>query len=58
MTLAAVDEYVNENGLQDTIEAFQDERQKYYESLSTFETFGRGWTRRNDETLEAALNMI
>ena len=32
-------------------------RQEFYESLSTFKTFGRGWSRRNDETLEAALEM-
>ena len=33
-------------------------RQKYYEKLSTFDTFGRGWTRRVDETTELALSMI
>jgi lysozyme family protein len=32
-------------------------RQKFYESLKTFETFGRGWTRRNQETLETALEL-
>lgn len=57
-TLAALDEYVEENGLHNTIENFQDERQKYYESLSTFETFGRGWTRRVQETTAAAIDMI
>ncbi len=29
----------------------------YYESLDTFETFGRGWTRRTDERRAAALNL-
>tara|TARA_B100000683_G_scaffold3173_1_gene3321 strand:- start:82 stop:615 length:534 start_codon:yes stop_codon:yes gene_type:complete len=58
MTLQAVEDYVNENGLQNTIEAFQDERQKYYESLSTFETFGRGWTRRVQEVTASAVDMI
>lgn len=33
-------------------------RQKFYESLKTFETFGRGWTRRNKETLKQALEML
>lgn len=29
-------------------------RQAFYERLKTFETFGLGWTRRNDETREQA----
>ena len=33
-------------------------RQDLYKSLKTFETFGRGWTRRNKETLHQALEMI
>jgi len=33
-------------------------RQGFYESLDTYKTFGRGWTRRNKETLEQALHMI
>ena len=40
------------------IESVYDQRQSFYESLGTFETFGRGWTRRNKETLEQALRMI
>ena len=39
------------------IEAVYHTRQKFYENLSTFDTFGKGWTRRNKETLEAALVM-
>lgn len=33
-------------------------RQDFYESLKTFNTFGRGWTRRNKETLEEAIGWI
>jgi lysozyme family protein len=33
-------------------------RQDFYKSLKTFETFGRGWTRRNKETLHQALEMV
>ena len=33
-------------------------RQGFYEGLNTYKTFGRGWTRRNKETLEQALHMI
>ena len=56
-TLRQVNEYVEENGLEETIKAYQDARQGYYEQLSTFETFGRGWTRRVKETTEEALKM-
>ena len=32
-------------------------REEFYRSLSTFDTFGRGWLRRNDETRKQALAM-
>ena len=32
-------------------------REQFYRSLKTFDTFGRGWLRRNDETREQALDM-
>ena len=57
-TLRALDEYIDEHGLEATIENYAQIRQDFYESLSTFETFGRGWTRRNEETKEKALSMI
>lgn len=57
-TLKCVEEYVDEHGLQETIEAYQKDRQSYYEELSTFETFGRGWTRRVEETTSSALEMV
>jgi len=53
-----VAEYVDAHGIESTIENFQAERQKYYESLSTFDTFGRGWTRRVDETTELAKKLV
>ena len=33
-------------------------RQEYYEGLSTFDTFGRGWTRRVNEVTEKSMDMI
>ena len=57
-TLAKVSEYVKENGLKNTIKNYSKARQEYYESLSTFDTFGKGWTRRVKETEELALEMI
>ncbi len=56
-TLKKLDEYIDEHGLNETIKSYQVERQKYYESLSTFDTFGRGWTRRVVETTKLALEM-
>lgn len=40
------------------VEGVYDIRQKFYESLKTFKTFGRGWTRRNQETLGQAKKLI
>ena len=34
-----------------------DKREGFYESLSTFNTFGKGWLRRNEETRDSALDM-
>jgi len=57
MTLAKLDEFIEEHGLTETVRLYQDERQSYYEQLSTFDTFGKGWTRRVQETTEFALEM-
>lgn len=40
------------------IDKMYDARQHFYEQLSTFSTFGRGWTRRNKETRQAALLLV
>ena len=53
-TLQAVANYETE----ETIGKLHDSRQKFYEGLSHFKTFGRGWTRRNKETLKAAIEML
>ena len=57
-TLKAVETYVEENGLETAIENYQSARQSYYECLSTFDTFGRGWTRRVEETTASAKELI
>ena len=57
MTLAKVNEYVDSNGLEESIKQYQSARQEYYENLSTFNTFGKGWTRRVDETTQLALEI-
>ena len=58
MTLVKLKEYVDAKGVEHTVKLYQMGRQKYYESLSTFSTFGRGWTRRVEETTALALKMI
>ena len=57
-TLAKVEEYVRENGKAESVEKYQALRQEYYEQLSTFDTFGKGWTRRVEETTKLALDII
>jgi len=49
---------VSNNGVENLIEDVSRQRQLFYESLNTFDTFGRGWTRRNKETREASLEMM
>ena len=56
-TLAKLKEYTDETGVKETITNYQNERQDYYEKLSTFKTFGRGWTRRVEETTKLALEL-
>ena len=56
-TLRTLKGYVEENGIDKTIKDYQGDRQSYYEQLSTFDTFGKGWTRRVNETTELALSI-
>ena len=57
-TIKKVNEYIEEHGIEYAVKKYQAKRQGYYEKLKTFETFGRGWTRRVTETTESALKMI
>ena len=57
-TLKTLDEYIEHHGLEQPIRSYENTRQEFYESLSTFDTFGKGWTRRNEETEKIALEMI
>ena len=49
---------IGKQNTQYVIEEFGKIRQDFYESLKTFDTFGKGWTRRNKETTAKALEMI
>jgi len=57
-TLGKIKEYVVTYGIEETITSYALMRQNYYESLSTFDTFGRGWTRRVSEVTEKAKEWI
>ena len=58
-TLLALGNYVEEEGdVTQVIKDYQEKRQSYYEGLSTFATFGKGWTRRVEETTEEALKIV
>ena len=57
-TLAKVEEYIRENGEHEAVNKYQEMRQRYYTELKTFDTFGRGWTIRVDETTKLALDII
>ena len=46
-TLKALKMYCDTEGIEAVISDYTKIRQDFYESLSTFDTFGRGWTRRN-----------
>ena len=42
----------------ETIEKLHSSRQKFYEGLTHFKTFGKGWTRRNEETKKRNVIMV
>ena len=48
------------NGIpaKDIIVKFSDGRENFYKNLNTFDTFGKGWLRRNSECEAKALEMI
>ncbi len=48
---------IAENDPSKIIQYLYEQRQKFYESLKHFKTFGKGWTRRNQETLKASMEM-
>lgn len=55
-TLAKIKQYCDAMGDDDFIQAYTDARMDFLQGLSTFNTFGRGWTRRvNDVEHHASL---
>lgn len=60
MTLQAVEDMIEckQHGVEHAIEEYAELRQNFYERLNTYETFGKGWTRRVNETKELSLEMV
>ena len=56
-TLAETMKDIADRGEADLIHRYQAAREKFYRSLRTFPTFGKGWLRRNSETTAKALEM-
>ena len=40
------------------LDKYAEARESYYRSLKTFEIYGKGWLRRNDEVLEKAKSLM
>ena len=49
---------LSKHDTKDVLNKMYERRQGFYEGLKTFDTFGKGWTRRNKETLDQALELI
>lgn len=54
MTLGAAAEFTPE----EIIESIAQQREEFYRSLRTFDTFGKGWLRRNEETRDFSLSLV
>lgn len=58
ITISMLHDHVVKNGPKIVIQSYMYRRQKFYESLKTWPTFGRGWTNRNNEVYLESLKMI
>ena len=54
MTLTAIGDF----DVKHLLDKLHYSRQSFYESLDDFQYFGNGWSRRNNETYEQALEMM
>lgn len=57
-TAEAIEDYCSEHGGKAFIAAYTEAREAFLRSLPTFDTFGRGWTRRVDEVEKYASGLI
>jgi lysozyme family protein len=55
-TLKAVNQAVEQRGLAAVAKEFSQKRQAFYEALPTFAVFGKGWTRRVNDSFDTALS--
>jgi lysozyme family protein len=54
MTLKAV----HDMDSKDILHKYYDSREHFYRNLPDYDRYGRGWSRRNKETLEKALELV
>ena len=56
-SLGALDKWISTHSIVEFVRRYANLRRGFYRSLSTFEHFGKGWTRRVDEVETAALKL-
>jgi len=56
-TVQAIEAYCAEHGVEAFIAGYTEAREAFLRSLRTFDTFGKGWTRRIDEVEKYALSL-
>ena len=49
---------LEDHNAQELVDLMYSRRQEFYENLTTFETFGKGWTRRNKKALKQSIKLM
>jgi lysozyme family protein len=57
-TVNALTAWLGKNSAEKAVSGLVDKRRAFYKSLSTFKTFGKGWTARCDRIEKAALKLV
>lgn len=57
ITLAAVDDFIEQYGVYKLIHRLSDDRVMFLKQIKTFDTFGKGWMRRVNKTTSIAVAM-
>ena len=49
---------LEDHNAKEVVDLMHSRRQEFYENLTTFETFGKGWTRRNKKALKQSIKLM
>lgn len=49
---------LEDHNAKEVVDLMYSRRQEFYENLTTFETFGKGWTRRNKKALKQSIKLM